>query len=163
MKRSFLVLSLLFTASACAIPFEEAKGRVESASAAVTQHEERIDKLRAEAQRLDQQISAAQGRPEHADEMERLKGRKRQTLDQCNALVDQLSSKVQELEAQLAAHGSHHEVVSVNDSNGKPVYTLRKHDAQPVSTTVRGSSTGPREPFARGGSYYPRARVARAA
>ena len=163
MKRSLLLVSLLFTVSAFAATdvgflagateFEPAKTDVETSSADVVAHEKRIESLRAEATRLDQQIASAQGRPEHAEEMTRLMGVKRQTLEQCNALVDQLEGKIRALEAKLAKHGRYHQVI-----NNGGQYTLAKHEARPVSTTtVAAPRQAPREAYARSGSYYPRA------
>ncbi len=168
MKRSLLFISLLLSAPAFAATdsdslrpatdaeFETAKKEVETAQVEIDACDTRIASLRTKAKDLEAKIASAAGRAELTDSMISLQKELRSTLEACNGAVDERPPLIEKQQRTLLRHGSKHEIVS---AGGK--YSLRKHEARPVSTTrvAVAAQSGPREAYSAGGSHYPRAQA----
>ncbi len=153
MKRSLLLVSLLFSVPAFANTFETYKAELGRAQTAVDAAEKRVTDLGAQSRTAQQKISSASGRQEFADDMARQRDANRGTMEECNKAVEECQAKVRELQAIIARKPKE---ATVTSTSGK--FTVIKAEEPTPPAAPARVIEGPREAYAAQGSYYPRAR-----
>ncbi len=153
MKRTLLFVSLLFSAALLADKsFESMKAGLDSAQADADAAERRVADLNAQLDATKNQLSSVAGKPEYAQEIERLNEANRKLAEECNQAVAACKAENKKLQdAAARCAGSEHKVVS---EGGK--FSLQRAEASCAASPARATNT-PRAPYASRGNVYPRA------
>ncbi len=110
MKRTLLLITLLFSAPAFAVPFEAAQKQINDAQARVTAQEKKIAHLQDELKRAQDRCGEVPSEAKYADDMSRRKNVGRNVGKELNKAVDELRAVEAQLQTAISEVSGEHAV-----------------------------------------------------